>query len=73
MEVEGFPFRSLALGRLLYLQEGTSRGGAGLDPGVGAAEAVRTSPFSKRWWGQSPQLSYPARKDLSLETSHHQV
>lgn len=32
---------------------------------MGAAEAVRTSS-SKRWWGQSPQLSYPARKDHRL-------
>lgn len=37
--------------RLPYLQEGTSRGGSGLDPGVEAAGTVRASPSPPRGGG----------------------
>lgn len=62
IEVEGFPFWSWALGRLPYLQIGTSHGRSGLGPGVGVVRVVKASPPSSK--GQTPYVS--ARKDTDM-------
>lgn len=67
------PFWSSALGRLPYLQEGTSRGGSGLDPDVGVAEAVRTSSSPPRGGGAKAPSS-PTQPGRTVDLcSHHQL